>query len=434
VSLRGKFVAYLVAIHMVFAVGAAAALRENRLWLLGIELFFVLSFLAGLWLLRSLFEPIRLIRAAVDFIKVHDFSTRLREVGQKEVDPLIRVYNQMTDTLRQERIHSEEQEHFLQRILDALPSGIVALDLDGRISMVNPSAAAMLNRTGEDLAGRTLVEIGSPLADRLAELREDETRLISSQGRRRMRCRALHFMDRGFARRFLIMDELTEELHRSERAAYEKLIRMMSHEVNNTAGAVGSLLQSCLTYAGQIDEADRDDFANALGVAISCTGRMNRFVHEFAEVVRLPAPRKRPTDLRPILEDVARLFREDCGVRRIRWDWDGIEELPSVEADPVQMEQVFINIVKNAVEAIGEDGAVGIRGGKDQGRPFLVIRDDGGGIPPEVREHLFTPFFTSKENGQGIGLTMTQEILLGHGFDFSLESDERGHTSFTILF
>ena len=242
-------------------------------------------------------------------------------------------------------------------------------------------------------------------------------------------------MDRGFARRFILMDELTEELHRSEKAAYEKLIRMMSHEVNNTAGAVSSLLESCLAYREQLEPADRDDFAEALSVAISRTGRMNRFMQEFADVVRLPAPRKRPATSRDCCEEVVRLV---SGAAR---DPPGRAGSGRFEAD--SRRSIWIRprwsrpsstSCKNALEAIGEDGTITVRLGLDGGRPFVAIRDNGGGIPPEVREHLFTPFFTSKENGQGIGLTMVQEILLGHGFDFSLENDGDGVTEFKILF
>jgi nitrogen fixation/metabolism regulation signal transduction histidine kinase len=434
VSLRGKFVVYLIVIHLVFAAATVALFRENRIWLLAVEGFFLISFLAGLWLLRALFRPIGTIREAVDLIKAHDFSTRLREVGQAELDPLINVYNRMADTLREERIRGEEQEHFLQRIVAASPSGVLTLDLDGRITMANPSAALLLRREREDLVGRRLQELGSPLADQLTTLGDQATRLISLQGRRRIRCRGLAFMDRGFARRFFIMDELTEELHRSEKAAYEKLIRTMSHEVNNTTGAVSSLLDSCLAYGDQLAPEDRADFTDALGVAISRTGRMNHFMHEFASVVRLPVPQRRECDIKGLVVEVARLLKEDSDRRRVRWQWELAGELPPVSMDLVQMEQALINICKNSLEAIGEDGTITVRLGLDRGRPYLVIRDNGDGITPEVRDKLFTPFYTSKERGQGIGLTMVQEILLGHGFDFSLESDGAGHTDFTILF
>jgi len=434
VSLRGRFIAYLVLVHLVFAGVAGFALLRQPIWLLALEAFFLLSLLAGVGLMRSLFEPVNLLRSSVEFIEAGEFSTRLRETGRPELDPLIRVYNRMADTLRQERVRSEEQERFLERIIRASPSGILTLDLDGRVTMANPAACAFLQREAGDLTGRPLAGAGSPLADALAALEPEQSRIVSLQGSRRIRCQASTFMDRGFARRFLVLDELTEELHRSEKAAYEKLIRLMSHEVANTAGAVGSLLDSCLACAGRLPEPDRADYAGALGIAIARVGRMNEFMQGFAEVVRLPTPRRQPCDLRGLVEDVVILFREEAERRRVAWMWEVTDGALLVSLDRTQMEQVLVNILKNGLEAIGTGGTITLRLGCNHARPYAVVEDSGGGIPEEVRDQLFTPFFTTKPDGQGLGLTLAREVLLAHGFDFSLENKPAGGARFTILF
>jgi len=240
-------------------------------------------------------------------------------------------------------------------------------------------------------------------------------------------------MDRGFARPFLLLEELTEELHQTEKAAYGKLIRMMSHEVNNTTGAVNSLLHSCLSYADQLRPEDQEDFRQALAVSISRSRRMNEFMQGFAEVVRLPEPNRRECDLRGLLEDVVRLLREKTDGREIEWVWDVQAELGPVSIDPIQIEQVFINVIKNAIEAIEKEGRITIAIDRDGSRSFVAVRDTGCGIPPEIQRNLFTPFYTSKARGQGIGLTMVQEILVGHGFDFSLATLPSGETEFRML-
>lgn len=433
-SLRAKFILYLVVIHFVFAAVSFVLLLDHRIWLLAIEAFFVLSFLAGAILTRQLFEPIKLIRSGVEFMKASDFSTRFREVNQPDLDPLIEVYNQMADSLREERIRSEEQEHFLQRIISASPSGIVTLDLDGRITMANSSAAALFGMEQEEILGRRLDELKSQLAVQIASLATHETRMLTLQGHRRVKCQALHFMDRGFARQFILMDELTEELRRSEKAAYEKLIRLISHEVTNTSSAVGSLMESCLNYSGQIDERDRNDFAEALSVAISRTNRMNKFIQQYAEVVRLPAPTIERCNISHLLDEVSRLLKDESERRRVAWLWDKGADLPHVDLDPIQMEQVLINICKNALEAIGAEGTITVHIDMEEGRPVLRIKDTGGGIPPEVQDHIFTPFYSTKKDGQGIGLTLVREVLLRHGFEYSLENVDRGAAEFSIFF
>lgn len=284
------------------------------------------------------------------------------------------------------------------------------------------------------MIGRKLSAVKSPFADALNELEVGESKVVPLLGRRRVKCHKSEFLDRGFPRHFILMEELTEELRQSEKAAYEKLIRMMSHEVNNSVGAVNSLLHSSLHYKEQLREEDRNDFETAINVVIGRIGQLNSFMKSFADVVRLPAPKLQPCDVTELLEGISLLMRPECERRGITWRWNIQEPLGSIPMDKIQMEQVFLNIVRNAVEAIGRDGAVTINIGRKEGRGFVVIQDTGCGITLDVRANLFTPFFSTKENGQGIGLTMVQEILSEHHFDFSLVGEPGQGTEFAIYF
>lgn len=433
-SLRAKFVVYLGVLHVALAALAVALLWEDRVWIFAVEAAVVASLAVGVRLVRSVFVPLEMIRGGAQYIAERDFMVRFREAGHPELDQLVSVYNRMVDHLRQERTLTQEQHYFLGKILTASPSGILVLDYEERIAIANPAVERLLGRAADGLAGRRLSEVDDPLARALDRLAVDESRVEPVWGSRRVRCRRLQFLDRGFPRSFFIVDELTEELRRSERAAYEKLIRVMSHEVNNTVAATSSLLHSCLTYAAQLEGEDREDFEGALEVVISRTEQLNAFMRGFADVVRLPAPERQLTDARGLLEGIARLMRAECERRRIRWVWACEEPPGRVSMDAAQIEQVFLNVVKNAVEAIGEEGTITVRCGRRSGRPFVAVEDTGPGIPADVRASLFTPFFSTKENGQGIGLTMVQEILDAHGFAFSLESVPPGPTRFVVYF
>ncbi|MSS70183.1 MAG: histidine kinase [Candidatus Latescibacteria bacterium] len=432
-TLHRKFILYLVLIHLAFA-ASAAFLMENRAFLLAVEAFFLLSLVFGVRLLRALFSPLDLIRTGTELIDESDFTCRFREVGQPEADRLIQVYNRMIDHLREERVRLQEQHYFLDRLLRASPSGILTFDFDEAIATANPSAERTLQAPAESLTGQKLSVLHTPFADALGHLKVGESRVIPLQGRQRVKCQRSQFLDRGFPRSFILMEELTEELRQSEKAAYEKLIRLMSHEVNNSLGAAGSLLHSCLNYRDQLRDEDRRDFETALQVAISRTDHLNAFMKSFADVVRLPPPELRLCDVEQLLKDIAFLMSAECRSRRIAWAWDIREPLGPILMDKNQMEQVFLNILKNAVEAIGEGGGITIRGGKKGGRRFIAVEDTGCGIAPEVRSNLFTPFFSTKPNGQGIGLTLVQEILSRHHFDFSLDGQPGGPTQFTIYF
>src|SRR3954454_1468187 len=155
-SLRAKILLYLVLIHAILAAISFIVLRENRLWLLAVEGLFVLSIVLGGLLVRAFFVPLDLIRTGAELIGERDFTSQFREVGQPEMDALIRVYNQMIGRLREERLKIQEKHHLLDRILTASPAGIVTLDFDGRVTSLNPAAARLLQVSAEEAKEKDL--------------------------------------------------------------------------------------------------------------------------------------------------------------------------------------------------------------------------------------------------------------------------------------
>lgn len=433
VSLRARFIIYLIFIHLLFACLAVYLLLGRRIWLLAVEAIFLLSLSIGVNLIRRLFGTIDLLNTGAQFIEESDFTSRFRETGQAEMDRLVGVYNRMIDHLRQERTRMQEQNYFLEKVLDASPSGVMTFDFDGRAAMANPIAGKLLGRSPSEILGKTLAEMDAPLAAALREIPIDDSQVIPFGGRRRVKCRRSHFLDRGFSREFILFEELTEELRLAEKTAYEKVIRLMSHEVNNSVGSANSLLHSSLHYAPQLRDEDRRDFETAIRIAIDRTDHLNAFMRNFADVFRLPPPRMEATDVPQLLEELAALFRQEMEKRRIEVKWD-LHRALRISMDRHQMEQALVNILKNAVEAIDQNGVITFRIGTDGGRDFLIIEDTGRGVSAAARDYLFTPFFSDKENGQGIGLTLVQEILDQHGFEYSLESLAGGPTEFRIGF
>lgn len=433
-SLRHKFILYLAAVHLLFASVAITLLLEKKLLLLAVELVFIISITAGVKLINNLFGTLDVVRTGAQFISDSDFTSRFKLVGQREMDELINVYNRMAEHLRDERVRLQEQNYFLEKVLAASPSGIITFDFDQRIAMANPAALRMLQLSINDTVGKRLPELQTAFATELQELPVGESRVLPLIGRRRVKCQKSQFLDRGFLRNFILIEELTEELRQIEKSAYEKLIRLMSHEVNNSIGSANSLLNSCLNYKDQLQPEDRQDFENALNVVIARTEQLNQFMRGFADVVKLPPLQLHATDVKKLVAGIALLMRAEFSRRKIDIVWKTAPDIEPVAMDRIQMEQVFVNILKNAAEAIGEHGTITIELGKRSGRAFITIEDTGGGISPEARVNLFTPFFSTKEHGQGIGLTLVQEILDRHKFDFSLDGQPGQPTQFTIYF
>lgn len=405
-NLRTKIVLWFVLLHIIFAVAAAFIVMQHRALLLAVEGLFIISIVIGYRLVRALFVPLDLIRTGTELIDERDFGSRFVPVGQPELDRLIHIYNEMIDRLREERLSAEERHQLLQKIVAASPAGIVICDFDGNVEQMNPAAERLL----ENVDPRSLTP-----------------GVMTMAGARRVKVWRREFRDRGFTKSFFLLEELTEELRLSEKAAYEKLIRMMSHEVNNSVGAVRSLLESLLRYAEQIGENDRDDFAGAVKVASARIESLNQFMSGFADVVRIPAPNLRETDMAALLQSTAALLQRELEQRNIaltiHTQNDG-----AVAVDPHQFEQVLINIVRNAMESIGSDGAIAVTW-RDR---VLTIADTGRGIDPPARAQLFTPFFTTKREGRGLGLTVIQEILTNHGATFWLENREGGGAEFGV--
>jgi signal transduction histidine kinase len=409
--LRAKITLYLIALHAMLAGASTFILIERPGLLFAVEAVFVLSVIVSIRLVKALFVPLDLIETGAELIAERDFTSRFVPVGQPEMDVLIDVYNRMIDRLREERLASEEQGQLLEKIVDASPAAIVICDFDGKVERRNPAAERLLGD------------------EPLPSLAAGESRLIAYHGARRLKVSRAEFRDRGFAKSFYVIEEMTEELRLSEKAAYEKLIRMMSHEVNNSVGAVRSLLESSLRYAPQVGDADREDFTSALTVASARIDALNRFMSAFADVVRIPPPHRTPSRIDQLVERVAALLRPEFEERAIRVTLELPDHEP-YEIDVHQLEQVVLNIFRNAIEAVGREGT--IHASFADG--VLTIADSGPGIAESIRSELFTPFFTTKRDGRGLGLTIVQEILANHGLAFSLANGEGGGAEFRVVF
>ena len=433
-NLRRRFITYLVVVHSMLAALAWWLLQQNILWLIAIEFVFIVSLAVGIAIVTRLSTTLVTVRQSAQMLREGEFTTRFLEVGHPDVDTMIRVYNRMVDDLREERVRLQEQRYFLGQLLAASPGGVIVLGHDGRVSAVNPAAARLLQAPAGSIEGRLLADLQSPLAEALDRTAPGESCAVTLSNGGRVRGQCATFVERGHPRRFYLAEELTEELRQTEKSAYEKLIRMMSHEVNNTVGATRSLLHSSLAYGEGLPSPRGAELQEALGIAGNRLERLNTFMRGFADVVRMPQPVKRPTDLLRLLDACVRLVRAQADSSRIAWRWEPEGEPGIIDMDEAQMEQALINILKNAVEALpAEGGTVTIRAGLSAGGAYVEVEDSGPGIPDEARPHLFTPFFTTKQNGQGIGLTMVQEVLRRHGFAYSLDGPPGGPTRFRIV-
>ncbi|NQV17174.1 MAG: PAS domain-containing protein [Armatimonadetes bacterium] len=430
-KLKIKYILFVSFIHIILILLSLRMFKENIYYFIAAEFFIICTIIIAIILYRQFIQPINTISSGIESLEDKDFSMKFVKVGHLEMDQLIGVYNRMIDQLREERIKQREQHFFLQHLIESSPSGIIILNFDEIITQINPAAGSFLGLSSEKIIGKTFDKLPGKLPMELNKLLSGNSEIIPISGMKTFKCQKASFVDRGFNHHFILIEELTDELLKTERKAYEKVIRMMSHELNNSLGAVNSILNTCLNFKDQLQKKDKKSYEEALNVAIERNTHLNRFMENFANVVRIPLPKKIETDLHELLKNVGKFIFTDIEKRNIKLKWELDSKPLMVKLDKQQMEQVLVNIFKNAMEAIEKNGEITIITTPNR---QLIIRDNGKGIPEDIQQKLFTPFFSTKKNGQGIGLTVTREILLNHGFKFSLETNEKEETEFVVEF
>ena len=388
---------------------------------------FILCYLPFFY--RKIVKPLNSIGSGMELLREQDFSSRLSPVGQYEADRIVNVFNRMMEQLKNERLRLREQNNFLDLLIKASPMGVILTTLDEDLSELNPMAQKMLGVRQEDVLGKKMNEIDSPLAAELANVPKGETATVRLNDSNIYRCTHSSFIDRGFQHPFFLIESLTDEVMKAEKKAYEKVIRMIAHEVNNTTAGITSTLDT-VEQALSAEEG-MDDICDVMRVCIEHCFSMSRFITRFADVVKIPEPTLTPVDLNDLAFTCKRFMEGMCADRNIKLRLEIDETLKEVKMDASLFEQVLVNIIKNAAESIEKDGEIIVR---TLSPATIEVVDNGKGISKEVEAKLFSPFFSTKPNGQGIGLIFIREVLMRHGCTFSLRTYADGLTRFRILF
>jgi two-component system nitrogen regulation sensor histidine kinase NtrY len=416
--LKTKYILFITVLHLSFLGLSYMILKQDKLVFIVSEVLIIVSVVISIGLYRQLIQPLSYLKEGINAIKDRDFSVKFLPTGKKEMDELIAVYNEMMDALREERTRQEEQHFFLEKLILTSPTGIVVLDYDHQIKQINPKAK-------EILAENTDLFLND-----IQSLQPGASKTMKIGLMNIYKVQKSNFIDRGFARVFIMIEELTAEIFEAEKNAYGKVIRMMAHEVNNTVGPVNSILNVALGTEDLWQDEQRGPLKNAINVAVERNHNLNLFMRNFADLVKLSPVNRISVNLSHLVLGVVDLFKIKAQQQGVLFDLNLTENAFLINADALQLEQVMINIVKNALESIEEKGSIQII--IDPKARQLLIIDSGKGISAENVDKLFSPFFSTKKDGQGIGLTLVREILLNHGYTFSLKTIAPGNTVFTL--
>ncbi|MEE4245750.1 MAG: ATP-binding protein [Kangiellaceae bacterium] len=420
-TLKNKLLSLAIVLHLSLFLFALYFYQSLEYYLIAVEAILLISLVLFLALIKKAMQPLEYIEIFSSLLNEHEFTARFSQLEQSELDKLIEQFNLMLTQLYQERLAIGEQRGVFDKLMSESPIGVVLLDFENRITEINPSAEVLLNLTAADLEGKNLNQIELTKVKYLQQVKINEHKLITAEQGRRIKIGHYRIRDRGFERSFYMIQEMTGEIIQSQKSAYEKLIRLMSHEVNNTIAITNSLLESCLHYQDQLSDDARSDFADAINIVINRCVALNKFMQGYSNIVKLAKPIKTNFNFTKLIKDLTTLYYSECRERNITINFNPIKDY-FINADASLIEQALINVIKNAIESIESDGEINIELTQQSDSIQLLVEDSGAGISAEQEAYLFTPFYTSKESGQGVGLMLVWEIFSMHDYQFSLSN------------
>jgi len=386
------------------------------LLLIGCLLLYLLVIAAAL--IEGLIRPLQTLSNVVSSLREGDYSFRARGAGTQDAfAELAAEVNLLADLLQKQRVRSLEATALLARILEVMHAPLFAFDRENLLQLVNNAGVKLLGLTHARCFGHTARELG--LEDLLAA--PDQS--IHSFGAKSTRwlLRRAVFRQDGVPHTLLLLADVSLPLQEEEQIAWKRLIRVLGHELSNSLAPIKSIAGSLLARvdAMQGEDATLHDFRRGLGVVESRAEALHRFVQSYRLLAQLPPPQLRQVSLGSLLERVV-LLEQRLPVL--------LEAGPpvAIDADPDQLEQMFINLLANAVDASLANGSHPVRASwrLDEAALLVTIEDRGLGIANT--ENLFVPFYTTKPAGSGVGLALAQQIARAHGGEISLLNREDG--------
>src|SRR2546422_2627634 len=380
---------------------------------------------AGVWLACAVIvkehvvRPLQAVSNVLAALRERDYTLRARGSNPEDALGLLLLeLNSLGDDMRAQRLGALEATALLRRVMEEIDVAIFAFDVAHALRLVNRSGAALLGRAPEQLLGRDASSLGLD-----SSLAGDTPRVdtLTFPGRAgRWEVRRGTFRQGGLPHQLLVLADVSRALSDEERQAWKRLIRVLSHELNNSLAPIKSIADSllALTTREAATTDQREDLRKGLGVIASRSESLSRLMAAYARLARLPPPRLERVAIQDWVRRVGALETR----RPV-----AIHPGPDVtlQADGGQLDQLLINLVRNAVDATLEgNGAVEVGWEARNGQLDVWVRDEGAGLADTA--NLFVPFYTTKPDGSGIGLALSRQIAEAHGGTLTLSNQVAG--------
>ena len=363
--------------------------------------------------------------------------------GNKSLDELNESLNKLNELIKTIKFDLQEQEQYFKTILEHVSIGVISINQSGNIYLSNSAARNLLNR--EQLTHvDQLMQVDKKLFLAIKELQPGDHKLISFNsinGTVQLSMKSTIFNTADQNLQLVAIQDIKNEMETKELESWIKLIRVLTHEIMNTVAPITSLSQTISGYYKNLkgnlpDEKIVGNTIKGLEIINERGNGLISFVENYRQLTRLPKPQKKKIALNQFLESTVTLLQVDPKNENTQIKWECNPAELEIVADEKQIAQVLINLVKNAEEALKnqDNGKISIKAKINKnGRTQISVIDNGLGIPGDLLDKIFVPFFSTKENGSGIGLSLSRQIMQMHGGTLKVESVPQ-KTSFTILF
>jgi nitrogen fixation/metabolism regulation signal transduction histidine kinase len=422
-----KRIPFGIRMLVVFWLATLPALALASLWVLdaGLTLYariliiVLLVTWTGFLVMRSygsLKSHLRTIDNLLEALETEDYSLRASEqYGQDELGSLYARVNKLAESMQYKRVAESELLFLLGKVIEQIDVAITVFDSQQAIRMINPRCCELLSKQSAELVGKKISD--TELANLPGE--ESLADFDFSGGSGKWNISWQEYREQGRPGKILYISDLKKVLAEQELKTWKNLIRVITHEVNNSLAPISSISQSLISMIQQATLSDEEieKVVSVLEVIGQRSESLKTFISQYAQVARLPEPNKTDISLQTLLNKAKSMFEgQDFEIK-------GLTEPMQVSGDALQLEQLLINVLKNAVESYqGGKGRIEIDVGGNSRFITLTIRDEGLGITNP--ENLFTPFYTTKKGGSGVGLTLCRQILAMHGGTINLRNRE----------
>lgn len=406
-------------------------LKATSLMLGLLALLFAATVTIGVFLAGKIFTPVAALIGGTRRIISGDLEFKLEAKAPDEIGELVGSFNTMTAALQEARRDLLERQRYLAAVLDNVATGVIAIDSEGTIITLNPSGERILDLERGEVVGKKSGEIThegiEPLfalfTGKEGDVREREISLHAGDERRTIKAVVTSLEEKGERLgTVIVFDDLTELIRSKKLSAWIEMARQIAHEVKNPLTPI-KLSAQLMRRAYREQSAEFGEiFESGVETVIQQTEILRRISSEFSSFGKVTRLRPQAVPLGPFLSEFVSSYRGAPGVEIV---YEQEEDL-AVVADREGLRKVLVNVMENAIEAIPDGGTVTVRCRRAGGTAAVVIEDTGAGLPPEVQERLFEPYFSTKTNGTGLGLAICQSLVREMGGDIRLRNRSNG--------